>query len=272
MKRYKKIYLLLGVLVVACAVTFAVSKYEEHKELISTSDEIVLELSSDDVQSLSWEYNEESFAFHRAEDSVWRYDDDDAFPLDQDAMGQLLSPFQSFGVSFIIEDVEDYGQYGLDDPQCTIRLTAGEDSWEILLGDYSTMDSQRYVSFGDGNVYLAVSDPMDAYEVVLSDLIRHDEIPDFDQVESLTVAGVDSYEAVYLEENTYTALEDDCYFIQDGEDWLPPGHQPGRELSERPEQPGPHRLCDLHRRGGGPGRLWPGRPGADRHHPVYRRG
>lgn len=67
-------------------------------------------------------------------------------------------------------------------------------------------------------MYLVQNDPMDAYEVVLSDLIRHDEIPDFDQVESLAVAGVDSYEAVYLEENTYTALADDCYFIQNGED------------------------------------------------------
>ena len=33
MKRYKRIYILLGVLVVACAITFGVSQYEEQQEL-----------------------------------------------------------------------------------------------------------------------------------------------------------------------------------------------------------------------------------------------
>ena len=55
--------------------------------------------------------------------------------------GELLEIFEEFGVSFVIEDVEDYGQYGLDDPEGTIRLEAGEESYEILLGDFSAMDS-----------------------------------------------------------------------------------------------------------------------------------
>lgn len=37
------------------------------------------------------------------------------------------------------------------------------------------MDSQRYVSIGDGNVYLAVNDPMDYFDVTLSDMILNDE-------------------------------------------------------------------------------------------------
>lgn len=218
MKRYKKIYILLGVLIAACAVTFAVSKYEEHKELISASDEIVLELSSDDVQSLSWEYNEESFAFHRDEDSVWRYDEDDAFPVDQDAISQLLSPFQSFGVSFIIEDVEDYGQYGLEEPACSIHLSTDQQEYEILLGDYSAMDSQRYVSIGDGNVYLVQEDPLDTFSVTLSDLLDRDDIPVFDTVSQITFSGTENYAITYEEEGGPSYREDDVYFTQlDGE-------------------------------------------------------
>lgn len=218
MKRYKKIYILLGVLVVACAVTFAVSKYEEHKELISTSDEIVLELSSDDVQSLSWECNEESFAFLRDEDGTWRYDEDDVFPVDQDAVGQLLSPFQSFGVSFIIEDVEDFGQYGLDEPACSILLSTDQEEYEILLGDYSAMDSQRYVSIGDGNVYLVLEDPLDTFAVTISDLLDRDDIPVFDTVSQITFSGTETYEITYEEEGGPSYREEDVYFTQlDGE-------------------------------------------------------
>ena len=56
MNRSKKIYALLGVLLVACAATFAVARTEEHKEQIRNSDEIILELPSDSVRTLSWEF------------------------------------------------------------------------------------------------------------------------------------------------------------------------------------------------------------------------
>ena len=104
------------------------------------------------------------------------------FPVDDEKIGELLARFESFGVSFIIEEVEDYGQYGLDDPVCTISLSAGDQSYEITLGDYSTMDSERYVSIGDGNVYLVPEDPLDYFDAVLSDMIKNDEIPSLDTV------------------------------------------------------------------------------------------
>ena len=55
MKRYKRLYLLLGVLAVACIATFGVLRFEEHQEQIKNSDEIILKVPSDTVTSLSWE-------------------------------------------------------------------------------------------------------------------------------------------------------------------------------------------------------------------------
>ena len=51
------------------------------------------------------------------------------------------------------------------------------------------MDSQRYMDIGDGNVYLAVSDPLDAYDVELEDLIANDDVPYFDEVSQIRFAG-----------------------------------------------------------------------------------
>ena len=126
MNRSKKIYALLGVLIVVCAATFAVMRMEEHKEQIRNSDEIILELPSDSVRSLSWEYEETALAFHKSE--MWIYDEDEAFPVSEEQINLLLSQFEAFGVSFIIEDVENYGQYGLDDPVCVIHLSTDEQS------------------------------------------------------------------------------------------------------------------------------------------------
>lgn len=219
MKRAKRIYVLLGVLAVVCVAAFAVVHYQEEQERIANTDEVILELDTDAVESLSWSYDDQSLAFHK--DEHWIYDDDEAFPVDEEKINALLEQFQAFGASFIIEDVTDYGQYGLDDPACTIDIATADTSYEIQLGDFSTMDSQRYVSIGDGNVYLVQNDPMDSFEITIRDLIDNDETPDFDQVSSIQFSGEDSYEAVWQEENTYTACADDHYFVQEGDAWLP---------------------------------------------------
>ena len=184
MKRTKKLYILLGVLVVICIATFALSKTEEKKEKIKNSDKTILEVDSDSVNKISWKSSSGSLAFEKKDDT-WVYTDDANFPVDQDKIAERLKLFKEFGVAFEIEDVDDYGQYGLDDPECTITLETDDETYEISLGDYSTMDSQRYVSIGDGNVYLVKNDPMDSFNVTIDALVKNDEIPNFNQVHTI---------------------------------------------------------------------------------------
>ena len=122
--------------------------------------------------------------------------------------------FEEFGAAFIIEEVEDYGQYGLDDPVCTINLTTEDKTYKIQLGDFSTMDSQRYVSIGDGNVYLVKKDPLDYYDVELKDLIDHDETPTFDTVTEINFTGKENYKITYEEDSPNTYNENDIYFTE----------------------------------------------------------
>ena len=219
MNRSKKIYALLGVLLVACAATFAVARTEEHKEQIRNSDEIILELPSDSVRTLSWEFGETVLAFHKSE--AWIYDEDEAFPVSEERINELLGQFEAFGVSFIIEDVEDYGQYGLDDPACVIHLSTEGQSYEIKLGDYSQMDSKRYVSIGDGKVYLVQNDPFDYFDATLRDMINNDETPLLDHVTSIQFKGEENYTIVYEEGSASTYSADDVYFARQGGKSLP---------------------------------------------------
>lgn len=144
MKRSKRLHILLGVLAAVGIVTFAVTQYEEKQEEIEASGEVVLEIDPAAVQTLSWEYDAETLAFHK--DGTWVYDTDEAFPVDEERIDELLGVFEAFSAAFIIEDVTDYSQYGLDDPVCTIGISTGDTDYEIQLGDFSTMDSQRYPS------------------------------------------------------------------------------------------------------------------------------
>ena len=191
MKRSKRLFALLGVLVVACIATVVVTQMEEDKEQIKATGEIVLEVASDDVQSLSWEYGETSLAFHK--DEKWLYDEDEAFPVDEEQIHDMLEQFEAFGVSFIIEEVSDYSMYGLDDPECTIKFATENQSYTVEVGNFSNMDEERYVSIGDGNVYLAKVDPLEEFDAVLSDMIKHDEDLSYEQVTQIKFEGAENY-------------------------------------------------------------------------------
>ncbi len=222
MKRAKRLYVMSGILAVVCISAFAVIKYDEKQEDIKNSGEIIMNVDTGSVNSLSWTCDGESLAFHR--DEIWLYDDDETFPVDEDKINSLLEQFREFSAAFIIENVTDYGQYGLDSPLCTINFSDGENDYEVTLGDFSPMDSQRYVSIGDGNVYLVNNDPLDSFDVPLSDMIDNDEVPEFDNTSSITFSGSESYQIVYREytkDSTYTCCSEDIYFKQEGEELLP---------------------------------------------------
>lgn len=222
MKRYKKLGILLAVLVVACIATFALSQYEQTQEQIRNSDEVILEIPSDTVTALSWEYtdDESALSFHKGESS-WLYDADEAFPVSEDKVMEILSHFESFGVSFVIENVEDYSQYGLDEPECTLHISTEEAVYDIKLGDFSKMDEQRYVDIGDGNVYLVSEDPMDYVDSTLSSMIENDNIPSFENVVDIRFTGKENYTIDRIEDSGYSYSDEDVYFVQQNGKYLP---------------------------------------------------
>lgn len=216
MKRSKKLLTLVAVLVVACIATLILTQYEEKQEEIKNSDAVILEISADEVETLAWESAEGKLSFHKSEET-WIYDEDEAFPVSEEKIESILSHFESFGVSFIIENVEDYDQYGLEDPECTLQLSTAEETYEVKLGNFSKMDEQRYIDIGDGNVYLVSQDPMDYLDTELSSMILNDEIPYMEKVTKIEFTGNETSTITYVENSTDTYNEEDVYFVeQDG--------------------------------------------------------
>ena len=219
MTRSKRLMILLAVLAVACAAAFAALGWQQRQEQIAVSGEAVLTIDPDSVTALAWTRGETSLAFTRDGEGNWSYDGDGAFPVDPAAMEDLLSPFAPFSAAFVIEDVEDEGQYGLDDPECTVTIATADQTWEIRLGDTSAVDGQRYLSFEEGTVCLAVEDPMGTYEIGLSNCILNDEVPAMDRVTGLTFSGAENYKIFYQEDGAaYSYCAGDVYFTErDGE-------------------------------------------------------
>ncbi len=213
MKRGKRVLILLGVLVIAVGAALAASRVKERREEIAVFGETFLSVPADSVTALSFSDGDTSLAFHR--DGTWFWDDDAAFPVDQEKIQSLLEPFEDMPAAFVIGDVDDYGQYGLTEPECTVTLTAGDQTTTVKMGAYSTLDQQRYVDIGDGKVYLVADDPREDFEKELSDLIANDELPELDALASASVSGENSWSFRYSESGDSYCAED-VYFSDDG--------------------------------------------------------
>lgn len=216
MKRTKQLTILLLILAVLCLAIVIATGVERHMDSISATSEEILALSSDDLTGISWTNGETSLSFTQT-DGVWQDASDADFPIDQDKMADLLAHFESVTASFIIEDVEDFTQYGLASPTGTVTLTTADGETVLELGDYSTMDSKRYVTLGTGTVYLIEDDPAEYLAEDRDELMAQDTIPDYDTLDSITVEGAASLTVEYRpdEELTYTDAYD-YYLNQDG--------------------------------------------------------
>ena len=212
MRRSKKLCALLGVLGVVCLAALGAMQMEEHREQIKNSGEVILSLEPDSVEALSWEYEGTSLSFQK--EDGWQYTQDPSFPVNEKKLQALLEAFQSLSAALTIESPEDLGQYGLDQPTCTIEIADSTQTYEISLGDYSTLDAKRYLSIGDGNVYLVEYDPLDTFSVTLQELIKNDEVPYFDQVTALHFSGEENYQIDYQADSTDSYSADDVYYTE----------------------------------------------------------
>lgn len=88
MRKRTKLYALLGVLLVVCVAAFAVSRHEEKKEQIKSSGEIILEIPTEGVTALAWTNESGTYSFTKEE--KWSYEGDEAFPVDEEKINDLL--------------------------------------------------------------------------------------------------------------------------------------------------------------------------------------
>lgn len=213
MKRQKNLLILVGVLAALCVVIAAVTSVQKHIDRISTVSEDIISTDEDSLTQISWTVNGETLSFVKA-DSGWQQSDDEAFPVDQDKISELLEHFAPLTASFIIEDVTDYSQYGLDDPTGTVTLTTEDGTTELTLGGYSTMDSKRYVMLQEGTVYLVEDDVEEVLSTDHDSFMQTDSVPDYSRITKIQRTGDSAFTANYLPEEKHSYTDEYSYYTE----------------------------------------------------------
>jgi hypothetical protein len=229
MTRSKKLLILLISLVAVIAVFFIVSSLSSSytASLTDETTELFSMGSTDDATAVSWDYEGNEISFSKNE-GTWEYSEDPGFPVDEDAMENLLYNFTSVTSSKTINDPDDISQYGLDDPKITIDIEAGDNSMTFEFGNATNITGEYYCSIGDGNVYLVSSAIADDFSIDALSLVDKEDVPDMSSVNSLTVTNADKtynfehiensgisysdeYEWFYNDNGEYTTLDNELF-------------------------------------------------------------
>lgn len=78
------------------------------------------------------------------------------------------------------------------------------------------MDSKRYISIGDGNVYLIDDDLLEYVKTDRDDFFQNDVFPDFTQVTGMKLSGKKELEIVHEEDADYTYTSFYPYYLVEG--------------------------------------------------------
>lgn len=189
MKKQKKQFLILLILLIICAIAWIAlngwNKKQEQKkqEEEEASKAVVTDISTDDVNAFSYQYNNETLSFAKEEDT-WYYEADKSIALDQDKIKTLISTAAGLTVEQEIKDYEDLSEYGLDTPSDTITLTTKDGTTTLYVGNENEMLSQYYVKTSDSDsIYLAGSSIATSYQKGIEDLTAETE--DTESTESI---------------------------------------------------------------------------------------
>lgn len=209
-------FLTLALVIVAGAALAAV-KFIPDEEVEAAETEVIFSLDSDAATSLSWTHEGETLRFENSGGS-WVCAGDEDFPLDVSYINTMLGELEELTSSKTIEAPDDLAEYGLDEPECSISVTA-EAETTIDIGGETSLDGLRYVSIGDGNVYLVSSDLLTNFSCGLYDLVSKEAIPDMSDLVSFTVETASgTLDIEYLEDSGLAYTDRYTWFsLADGE-------------------------------------------------------
>ena len=222
MTRGKKLFVLLLALVILTGVTLLVAHLvpDEDESTAEDTSYIIFSLDPDQVTQLSWTHEDSTVTLTKDENSNWSYPDDEAFPLDASYPDAMVQALKEVSATKTIESPENLADYGLEEAACAISVTAGDSTYELRIGDETGLGGQRYLSLGDGNVYLVDADLLEDFSLGLYDIVSMESIPSMTDLTSVSIATTSGTLTLdYLEDSGLAYSDQYTWFWnQDGEE------------------------------------------------------
>ena len=184
---------------------------QEEQQAEEAEGEEILTVDSSSLASLEFTIDGAQVSFVK-EDDAWKKSDDEAFPVDESYILSPVSELAPLHAVRKLEGIEDISEYGMDEPQNTIRMTDTDgNETEIIIGATNSGTGDDYVMLnGDESViYTVSSDLRSAFSDDLYDYAVSEEIPylQASEVTKVTVEKAEGSYELYLEDAMWKAAE-----------------------------------------------------------------
>ncbi len=216
MKREKKLLILLAALVLLCAAVWGVGKLSQGSPVPNGTNvtQTVYSVEADSVKKLEWTYGESTIILEKTE-TGWSYTPDTQMPVDPAYPEKILEGLGEVLSYKTIESPEDTAVFGMNQPVCTITVTADEVT-TLTVGNETALGGQNYLTIGDDNVYVVDSSFLYEYDCQLLDLVKKETIPKLDKVTKLSyTAEEENFTLAYRPEENLSYSDHYVWF--DGE-------------------------------------------------------
>lgn len=231
-KNRRSLLILLGVLAVLIVGLLLLKEHRNGSisEEQETSDDVrseIFTLDSAECTSITCEHEGESLCFIRTADG-WQLKGEPDFPLDESDINSMLGALEHVTAEYILSDIDDPSQFGLDKPEITITVGCADGTSHMLLvGDEYPLGSDRYIAFESDpeTVYVGPNTLYTYFGGSRSEYIAEPALPAFESSDVLgvlfSVDGYPEYRLLYEQGNSMDISGVHPWIIADGE---------GREL------------------------------------------
>lgn len=146
-KQTLQLAILAAAVVILAAALLGIKHYNEVQEQESDAKdtEIIVDINRDDITKFSYEYDGETYAFEKKDDT-WYYVDDPSMNLNQNIIGTMLLKLAKLEIVQSIENVTDMSQYGLDKDYLTFEYETADKSYILHIGSRNSMTGVYYMA------------------------------------------------------------------------------------------------------------------------------
>lgn len=154
--RKTRLIIMVLCLLLVVAAYFALSRKQENEEETEPEVYAVINIDTDNVTEIGI-INSDSTTNLILKEGQWKLLEDDTIAIDSTSVDSYLKAAGSITSEIMIEDVEDFEQYGLEEPILNITLQWDSNMYNLKVGDYNSMISGYYIRVNDASTVYTVS-------------------------------------------------------------------------------------------------------------------
>lgn len=158
MKKQKIQLVIMIVLIVFCALAYVMlNRYSQKKQEEELGDaaasETICQIAAEDIQGFSYKAGDETYSYRKDGDQ-WVCEGYEGLDLSEAQITALLSNVTAIECDEVLKDVEDYSQFGFDEPSNVITVVTNDETITITIGNYnSTAYCYYYMTSLSEDVY-----------------------------------------------------------------------------------------------------------------------